>query len=203
MTVITLSRELGSRGDDVAVGVAQRLGLRLVGRELINRAAADAGAGEVALAELDELGLLGVKPSADSLKRYREKVVEIISAQAAQGDVLLVGRGGQVVLRGRRDALHVRITAPTELRCATVQARCGVSAEVAAARVTASDAARAGYHRRHFNARWNDESLYDVILNMSRLTVPMAVDIVCAAADALILNAAEANLQGGPAGCES
>jgi cytidylate kinase len=199
MTVITLSRELGSRGDDVAVGVAQRLGLRLVGREIINRAAADAGVGEVALAELDELGLLGVKPSAESLRRYREKVVEIIEGQAAQGDVLLVGRGGQVALGGRRDVLHVRITAPVETRCAAVQARCGVSAEVAAARIAASDAARASYHRRHFNAAWDDEALYDVILNMTRLTVTVAVDIVCAAADALMLNAGEAAL----AGCES
>jgi cytidylate kinase len=196
MTVITLSRELGSRGDDVAVGVAERLGLRLVGRELINRAAADAGAGEVALAELDELGLLGVKPSPDSLRRYREKVVEIIEQQAAQGDVLLVGRGGQVALGGRRDVLHVRITAPAEVRVAAVQARCGVSAEVAAARVMASDAARAGYHRRHFNARWDDESLYDVILNMSRLTVSVAVDIVSAAVEALARRAVETEPEG-------
>lgn len=196
MTVITLSRELGSRGDDVAVGVAERLGLRLIGREIINRAAADAGAGEVALAELDELGLLGIKPSADSLKRYQEKVVEILQAQARQGDALLVGRGGQVALGGRRDVLHVRITAPVDARCAAVQARCGVSADVAAARVEASDAARAGYHRRHFAADWKDEALYDVILNMARLTVPIAVDIVCAAADALMVNAAEASLEG-------
>src|SRR5512134_3629593 len=142
MAVITLSRAMGSRGDDVAVAVVQCLGLRLVGREMINRAAQDAGAGEVALAELDELGLLGVKPSAASLKRYREKIVEIIEAQAAQGDVLLVGRGGQVVLGQRRDVLHVRVTAPLAFRCATVQERCQVSAEVAAARVAASDAAR-------------------------------------------------------------
>src|SRR5512139_1097404 len=143
MTVITLSREMGSRGDDVAVAVAERLALRLVGREMINRAAQDAGAGEVALAELDELGLLGVKPSMASQQRYREKIVEIIEAQAAEGEVLLVGRGGQVVLGQRRDVLHVRITAPRDLRCKMVQARCKVSAEVADARVSASDTARA------------------------------------------------------------
>ncbi len=182
MTIITLSRELGSRGDDVAKAVAERLGLRLVGREMINRAAQDAGAGEVALAELDELGLLGVKPSAASQKRYRAKIVEIIEAQAAQGDVLLVGRGSQVVLGQRQDVLHVRITAPLALRCATVQERCKVSAEVAAARVAASDAARAAYHKRHFGVRWDDGSLYDLVLNLARLTVPAAVETICAAA---------------------
>lgn len=182
MTIVTLSREMGSRGDDIARVVAERLGLRLVGREMINRAAQDAGAGEVALAELDELGLLGVKPSAASLKRYREKIVEIIEMQAAEGNVLLLGRGSQVVLGRRRDVLHVRITAPRELRQEVVQDRCKVSAEVAAARIAASDAARAGYHKRHFGVRWDDEALYDVILNMARLTVPAAVEIVCAAA---------------------
>jgi CMP/dCMP kinase len=198
MTVITLSREMGSRGDDVAKAVAERLGLQLVGREMINRAAQDAGAGEVALAELDELGLLGVKPSAASLKRYREKIVEIIEAQAAEGSVLLVGRGSQVVLGQRRDVLHVRITAPRELRQANVQERCKVSAEVAAARVAASDAARAGYHKRHFGVRWEDESLYDMTLNMARLTVAAAVESVCAAAVAQARDTTETP----PEGCE-
>ena len=182
MTVITISREMGSRGDDVAVAVAERLGLRLVGREMINRAAQDAGAGEVALAELNELGLLGVKPSAESLRRYREKIVEIIEAQAAEGNILLVGRGGQVVLARCNDVLHVRIMAPRDFRCKVVRQRCQVSAEVAEARVSASDAARTGYHKRHFGVRWDAESLYDLILNMARLSVSAAVEAICAAA---------------------
>ncbi len=199
MTIITLSRELGSRGDDVALAVAERLGLRLVGREIINRAAQDAGAGEVALAELDELGLLGLKPSAASLKRYREKVVEIIEAQAAEGNVLLVGRGAQIVLAQQRAVLHVRITAPIEIRCACVEQRCKVTAEVASARVAASDAARAAYHKRHFSVRWEDESLYDMILNMTRLTVATATATICAAAVAHAQQTEDAPREG----CES
>ena len=130
MPVLTLSRELGSRGDDIAVAVAERLGLRLVGRELLNRAARQAGAPEVALAEIDELGLLGVKPTAKALRLYRETVEAIIHELAAAGNLLLVGRGGQVVLAGRPGVLHVRVSAPREQRAALVQARCGVPAEV-------------------------------------------------------------------------
>ena len=196
MAVITLSRELGSRGDDVAVALAGRLGLRLVGREIINRAAQDAGAGEAALAELDELGLLGLKPSRASITRYREKIVEIIEAKASEGNVLLVGRGGQVVLAQRRDVLHVRITAPASIRCATVGERCKVTAEVAGARVVASDAARAAYHKRHFGVRWDDEFLYDVVLNMARLTVLAAVEIIASAAAAQASQVIEPPLEG-------
>ena len=182
MAVITLSREMGSRGDDIARAVAERLGLRLVGRELINRAAKEAGAPEVALAEIDELGLLGVKPSAAALRLYREKVAAVIHELAAEGDVLLVGRGGQVILADRPDVLHVRIIAPRAMRLALVQARCRVSAEVAAARIEASDAARTGFLKRHFGVRGDEPHLYDLVINMAHLDVPAAVDLVCLAA---------------------
>ncbi len=182
MAVITLSREMGSRGDDVARAAAKRLGLRLVGHELINRAAKEAGAPEVALAEIDELGLLGVKPSVASLRLYQEKVAAVIHELAATGDVLLIGRGGQVVLADRADALHVRIIAPRAMRLALVQARCRVSAEVAAARIDASDAARSSFLKRHFGVRGDEAHLYDLVINMAHVDVSAAVDLVCLAA---------------------
>lgn len=196
MTIVTLSRELGSSGDDIAILVAERLGLRLVGREIINRAAQDAGAGEAALAELDELGLLGVKPTPAALRLYREKVRAVIEEQARQGDVLLVGRGGQVVLTDRRDVLHVRITAPRELRCAVVATRCSVPPEVAAARVAASDRTRAAFHRRNHGVRWDDPALYDLVVNMARLSVSLAVDILCAAARTQVVGGLEFTPEG-------
>jgi cytidylate kinase len=182
MAVITLSREMGSRGDDVARAAAERLGLRLVGRELINRAAKEAGAPEVALAEIDELGLLGVKPSAAALRLYREKAVAVIHELAAAGDVLLVGRGGQVILANQPGVLHVRFIAPLDTRLALVQARCRVPAAVAAARIEASDAARTGFLKRHFGVHGDEAHLYDLVINMAHLDVMAAVDLVCLAA---------------------
>ena len=139
MPIITLSRELGSRGDDIAVAVAEKLDLRLVGRDLLNQAARQAGVPEVALAEIDELGLLGVKPSREALQRYRSTVEEAIRGLVDAGNVMLVGRGSQIVLAGRPGVLHVRIIAPHAERVQCVLDRCHVSAEAAAARVDASD----------------------------------------------------------------
>jgi cytidylate kinase len=182
MPVITLSRELGSRGDEIARAVAERLGLRLVGRELINRAARQAGVPEVALAEIDELGLLGVKPSSEALRLYREAVEALVREMAGAGDLLLVGRGGQVVLREWPGALHVRVMAPRQHRAVLVQAQGGVSAQIAAARIAACDRARAGYLRRHYGARWDDPALYDLVINTARLSVAAAVELICLAA---------------------
>jgi cytidylate kinase len=182
MPVITLSRELGSRGDDVAAAVAAALKLRLVGRELINQAARAAGVPEVALAEIDELGLLGLKPERTALELYRATVERVIREQAERGDVLLVGRGGQIVLAGWPGVLHVRIIAPADARMRCVQERCRISAEAAAARIAASDRTRAAFLRRHYGARWDDPRLYDLVINMARLTVEDAAALICQAA---------------------
>jgi len=182
MPVITLSRELGSRGDDVAMAAAERLGLRLVGRELINRAARAAGAPEVALAEIDELGLLGVKPNPAAVRLYTQKVAEVIRELAARGDLLVVGRGGQVVLAGEPGVFHVRVIAPRPMRLQLVRERCNVSSEAAAARIDASDKARAAYLRRAHGVHWDAAGLYDMVLNMAHLRVEDAAEVVCLAA---------------------
>jgi cytidylate kinase len=179
MPVITLSRELGSRGDEIAIEVARRLHLRIAGRDLINRAARQAGAPEVALAEIDELGLLGVKPSLAAQQLCQNTVSEIIQDLAKSEDLLLVGRGGQVVLAQFPGALHVRVIAPLARRSAMIEERCHVTPEVAAARIEASDRARAGYLLRHYGVHWEDPALYDLVLNMARLEVETAVGIVC------------------------
>ena len=57
-----------------------------------------------------------------------------------------------------------------------------MSTEAAAARIDASDRARAGYLRRSYDARWDDPMLYDLILNMAHLTVESAADLLCVAA---------------------
>jgi cytidylate kinase len=182
MPVITLSRELGSRGDYVAMAAAERLGLRLAGRELINRAARAAGAPEMALAEIDELGLLGVKPSPAAVRLYTQKVAEVIRDLAARGDLLVVGRGGQVVLADEPGVLHVRVIAPRPMRLQLIQERCNVSPDAAAARLDASDKARAVYLRRAHGVRWDAAGLYDIVLNMAHLSVEDAAEVVCMAA---------------------
>lgn len=56
MPVLTVSRQLGSHGNEIAAGVAERLGLRFIDREIIHRAAVEAGVPEAALAELSYEG---------------------------------------------------------------------------------------------------------------------------------------------------
>jgi cytidylate kinase len=178
MSAITISRQMGSRGNELARRVAQRLGWRQVCRDLINRAALAAGAPQVALAEIDELGFFGLHPSAKERQAYQSQVECFIRDLANEGDVVIVGRGGQVVLRDRPDVLHVRVVAPLEARVAWLQQEKNISAESARACLKESDKARARYLRRSYNIHLDDPTLYHLIINTSLLGVPQAVNLI-------------------------
>ena len=181
MAAITISRQLGSLGTDVAQAAARRLGYRVVWRELINQAALQAGLPEMALATIDELGLLGLHPSAQARLAYHEAVRRVLEGLAAEGNVVIVGRAGQVILMDRPDVLHVKVIAPALMRTMRVARQQSISLEAAQAQVQASDRARRNYLRRYYHARWDDPELYDLIINTARLSPEPAADLICQA----------------------
>jgi cytidylate kinase len=181
MAVITISRQMGSLGDEVAAAVAQRLGYRVVARDLIYQAAQRAGAPEMALAEIDELGLLGVTPSRQTRRAYQAAVRQVMEELAAAGDVVIVGRASSRVLAAYPGSLHVRVVASKATRVQRVAAAAGVTTEAALAQVEQSDRTRRAYLRRHYKVDWDAADLYDVVVNTGRLQVDAAAALICAA----------------------
>jgi cytidylate kinase len=178
MNVVTISRQLGSLGFEIAQSLAEQLGYRLVWRELINQAAIRAGAPEVALAMIDELNLLGICPSPEKCQAYFEAVEKVLHELADQGEVVIVGRGGQLVLRGHPQVLHVRIVAPLEVRVDRVAASKSVSPKAALAQIKASDRTRRLYFQKFYQADWDEPTLYDLILNTGRIPPDAAVEMI-------------------------
>jgi hypothetical protein len=217
MTLITLSRQLGSLGDAIAVQVAQRLGLRLVDQEVINRAALEIGVPRVALEELgyegqrnlaqqvlkamramplipsttpsdrDDVtltlpfgGLLSptAPPISASIEQYVHMVGLVVRNLAQEGNVLIVGRGGQILLGKEPGTLHLQIVASEPVRIERVMARYKVNYREASQRVRASDRARADYIRRYHNADWLDPCLYHLVINTSQIPVPVAAEMI-------------------------
>lgn len=179
MAVITVSRQLGSLGCDIADTVVQQLGYRKVWQGLINQASRQARTPEVALDLLDDLGLFGLRPTPAVEKAYLEAVRDLIEEHARAGDVVIVGRGGQVVLRGWPGVLHVRIIAPLDVRVERLVQRQGISAKAALAQIRASDRRRKQFVERAYQVDWNDPALYDLVLNTASFDVSRAADLIC------------------------
>jgi cytidylate kinase len=179
MTAITISRQIGSLGGSVAREVAARLGYRIVTRQVINQAALQSGAPECALHAIDELGLLGIKPSSKARRAYHNAMRGVMKELADQGNVVIVGRAGQAILRNRPDVLHVRVVAPEQARAEHLATAHGIPPAAALEQVRAVDRARSQYVRRHFGVDADDPRMYDLIINTGRMTCEAAADLIC------------------------
>jgi cytidylate kinase len=178
MAVITVSRQLGSLGSIVAQQAAERLGYRIVEREVINQAALRAGAPEVALAMIDELHLLGLCPSEEACQAYIQALQMVMEDLADGGNIVIVGRAGQVILADRPETLHVRLIAPLQLRVERIAQRRNISLQAARAQVTASDRCRKKFLKRFYQRDLDDPEQYDLIINTARFTCEAAVNII-------------------------
>ena len=170
LPVVTISRQLGSRGNEVAEIAAQLLGFRCVSREVINQAARKANAPQAALAAIDELGLLDACPSPKECRAYHEAVRGVIIELAEQGNIIIVGRASQVILHDRPQTIHVRIIAPLEDRVRRLTALHKISPSAALAQIETSDRYHHHYLRRYYHARWEDPQLYDLVINTGRVS---------------------------------
>jgi cytidylate kinase len=175
---ITVSRQLGSLGMDVAYYLGDMLGYRVVWREIINQAAMRAGAPETALAAIDELGLLGICPSPEACLAYRQAVEQVMHELAADGQIVIVGRAGQVILAGNPKVYHVRIVAPIAKRVARVASRHNTTLIAANAQIEASDRFRQNYLKRFYNVRWDSPELYNLVINTGVVETSDAAKII-------------------------
>ncbi len=166
-------------GRQVAEEAARRLNFRLVWRDLINQAARRAGVPEVALATIDELGILGLKPSKADQLAYQRAVRQVMLELVAEGNVVIVGRAGQVILQDRPEFLHVRVIAPKEIRIERIMQERGITHDVALAMIEKSDLYRQQYLLQNYHANLNEPGLYDLVINTHRYSVEVSADLIC------------------------
>ena len=196
--IITVSREHGSGGREIARQVAEALGWKLVDHALIDEVARIAKIAPEEVEAHDERvnpwlirlakgfwsgsadSYAGVPPEmvfdADTLARLTRHVVLQV---AEAGECVILGRGAACVLGLREDALHVFIYAPIEDRLARLRARDADEAE-AAKLLHEMDRARAAYVKRYYGCDRTDRALYDLMVS-SRVGEDRAVRAILAA----------------------
>ena len=111
------------------------------------------------------------------------RLARAILALAAQGGVVLIGRGAGLLLPAET-TLHVRVLAPLADRIAYISQWLRLTDEEAAERVRLRDARRAEFLATHFHRQPGDTHQYDLLLNSSLLGEEMCADLIAAAARA-------------------
>jgi cytidylate kinase len=198
--LVTLSRQLGAGGSEVAQVVADALGFRLVDRALADSVAARAGVPAEDVARLEERtpGFLErflqasaaelpdpFVPPTGALEDFEEaKLVRttraLVRELAAEGRVVIVGRGAWAILAAHPAALHVRIVAPLERRVLHLVERLRTDARTAQLLIARSDAERTRYFRAYYDLDLDDPTHFDLVLNTGRLGIAGAAAVIVA-----------------------
>jgi cytidylate kinase len=217
MAVITISRQHGSGGDEITDRVCQILGYRHFDKRDMVRAAARAGFSEeeiVSYSDYSEENFKVKKFLSRLLRRARpttsrkedalsihlaeEKlfneasalmlVRKAVEAACNTGNIIVVGRGGQMILRDEANVLHIRVEAPLEVRIRRVESWLKQDQPAhetihdlwynARYLIAERDTASADYVRMFYGADWANPVLYHAVLNLGKMDTEQAAQIV-------------------------
>jgi len=111
-------------------------------------------------------------------ERYFASLTGIMRDLATQDNVVIIGRGSQVILKDHPGAVHVLLAAPFDRRIEAFAVREGVGPEEARKQVHERDHGRVAFHQKFFKVDVNDPALYDLTLNTARFSPEEAAQFV-------------------------
>ncbi len=181
--VLTVEREYGSGGADIAKKLAERLGWKLWDQLLTDEIARQMDCESVAVAEHEErrdslyyrLFKAFMRGSYEgSLNAPRMKLVDadcirevaerVVTAAAKEGQSIIVGRGSAYYLRGRPDAFHVFVYARFEEKVNRLR-KSGKSHEEAVHLAETVDRDRAAFIKQYFGVEWPAREFFHLMVN--------------------------------------
>jgi cytidylate kinase len=178
LAVITISRQRGSFGSEVAQALAQKLGFELITGETVM----PAFLGEATAHErhmLTESAKFYLTPAYTG-ESFIDLAARRLKDHVKEHPAVVVGFGSQAIFAGDKDALHVRVYAPKAVRIARLKKQYRVSEEQAAQILALADRKQQKFYTTLFGLELGDASRYDLMLNTAALSVDECVAAIIA-----------------------
>ena len=193
--IITIGRQHGSNGHDIARALAAELGFACYDKEIVDLAAEHSNFSKEIFASYDEKrvsSFIAPGPHYIGMGEGFRLNMQIASAQfdairslAEQGSAVFVGRCADYILRGREDLLRVFIHAPLPFRIETIMKRRGLTEERAKKLIKEVDKDRASYYRYYTDQIWGDSAFYDLCIDSGRIGTGGSVRVIRAYLESL------------------
>jgi cytidylate kinase len=185
---LSISREAGAGGSQIAQLVGQQLGWEVLDKNLLDRVAERFHCSRSMLKLVDETqtswvyDVLGTWMDRKIVThdKYVAHLGRVVLAAVRRGNVVLVGRGAQFLLP-REKGLAVRLIASKKYRVEQIVQREGLSQADACRWIEATDRGRREFALRYFHQDIADPHLYDLVLNVERLGPAAAVQQITTA----------------------
>ena len=198
MAVITISRQFGAGGKTLGKMIADKLGYTFADDDIIQMVAEMANVSPhwVESVEKEAGGKLSRIISSMVSKRlvdrilknesgyideklYLDYLVVIIAQIAEEGNVVIIGRGCQYILRDHPDAFHVLLINDFDSRVKFMQENYDLTPSKALQVVNSEDKRRFNLYRKLGKTDYDDPSLYHLVIHTGRLPLPDAARCIC------------------------
>ncbi|MFH1060361.1 MAG: cytidylate kinase-like family protein [Pseudomonadota bacterium] len=203
MAVVSISRQYGAGGRIMGEKIAEKLGYRLVDRAILTEVAHKAGVSVRSVQDVEQEagGLLSrlvnelvkASPYVRNLpdysatfdeEAYRAFLKKVIGEMAGQGNLVVVGRGSQLILRDTPGVVRVLLVASEEDRIERLMRHYKLDREHAEQVARREEKKRLAFLRAFAAGEPDDPSLYHLVINTSLVKLDLAADLVTQVAQA-------------------
>ena len=197
--VITIGRQYGSNGHDIAKKLSQRLGIHYYDKELIKIAGERQHISYEELLKVDEKRAnpwrYPVEDEVEMERKFRfepmndvlfDTQAEIIKGLAEKEDCIIVGRCADDILEGTKGSRSVFIHAPFEKRVERIMDRASIDEREAAALIKKIDKQRRYYYNYFTDKKWEDMTQYDICLDSGSIPEEQILDVLAALYESIL-----------------
>lgn len=194
--IYTIGREFGSGGREVGEKLAQKLGIKLYDKELLQQAAKDSGFCEEIFENHDEKPtnsfLYSLVMDTYSVSGYsaapfldmplNHKVFlaqfETIKKIAEKESCVIVGRCADYALSDNPDCINVFVHADLDVRIKNVSRNLNITENKARDIINKTDKQRASYYNYYTSKKWGDSKSYNLSLDAGKLGTDNCVEMI-------------------------
>jgi len=179
MSIITISRGSYTRGKEIAERVSQELGYGCIARETLLETSKQFNVPEIKLIHAIQNAPSFIDRFSYNKEKYIAYIQTVLLRHVQKDNVVYHGFAGHFFIKGVSHVLKVRIVAAMESRVSIIMERDKVSREEALRFLKKVDEQRRKWSQSLYGIDTRDPSLYDVVLNIDKLTINDAVEIIC------------------------
>ena len=185
--IISIGRQHGSGGREIARLLARELGIKCYDKEIVDEAAKHSDFSRDLINAYDEkrMNAFMLHAGGYGLNENFRLNMQVVSAQfdaireiASKGDCIFVGRCADYILRERSDLVSVFILGDMDERLKCLERRQGLDEAAARKKIKEVDKDRSSFYKYYSDQTWGDAQNYDLCINSSRLGVEGTVKVI-------------------------
>ncbi len=185
---VTISREVGSNGKEIAQKLAEMLKWQVFDKEIVDYIATTAHIRKSVIESFDEKKQDEIKTWVQTIidsdvlnpDHYLNHLMNVLLVIAEHGQAVILGRGANFILDPKR-GLRVKIAAPYEMRLLQIMHEMELSRKEARRYIEEKDNQRLAYIRQHFHRDADDPLFYDLVINTEFMSVNSVAETIVTA----------------------